>query len=278
MHTRAVEETKRPVTGGAFWLPLGTLWWRELIHFFRQRSRLVGTLAPPLVFWLFIGSGLGSSFRPLSASGGSHYLEYFFPGTVVMVVLFSSAFSMMSVIEDRHAGFLLSVLVAPILRSSLVLGKVLGGTTQALLAGLLFLLLGPLAGFTFGAVQGLGLVAVLFLIAFCLTGLGFLIAWRMDSAQGFHSVLNLVLIPMWVLSGALFPSSGASSWIQWIMKLNPLTYGVAALRRLLYAGNAAVPGDVAPLGLSLQITLAFALVTMVAALLWSGRPSLKDLG
>ncbi|MBI4460502.1 MAG: ABC transporter permease [Acidobacteria bacterium] len=254
-----------------------SLWWRELLRFARQRSRIVGLLAAPLLFWLLIGSGLGASFQPPSATDGTGYLQYFFPGTVVMVVLFASIFSNMSVIEDRHEGFLLSVLVAPIARASLVLGKVLGGTTQAVLPGFLFLLAGPMIGFTLRPLQMVALGGILFLISFSLTSLGFLIAWWMDSVQGFHAVLNLVLLPMWMLSGALFPASGASAWVRWVMALNPLTYGVAALRRVLY-GQGIVPGsDVAPLGLSLEITVLFGLLTVAAALIWSGRASVRQL-
>ncbi|MBI3895067.1 MAG: ABC transporter permease [Acidobacteria bacterium] len=254
-----------------------SLWWRELLRFVRQRSRIVGLLAAPLLFWLLIGSGLGASFQPPSASPGTGYLQYFFPGTVVMVVLFASIFSNMSVIEDRHEGFLLSVLVAPISRASLVLGKVLGGTTQAVLPGFLFLLAGPMVGFVLRPLQVIALGGVLFLIAFGLTSLGFVIAWWMDSAQGFHAVLNLVLLPMWMLSGALFPASGASAWIRWIMDLNPLTYGVAALRRILYEQGPALGNDVAPLGLSLGVTVLFGVLTLAAALIWSGRPSVRQL-
>ncbi len=265
-------------TRSGFWLPLGTLWWRELIRFVRQRSRIVGLVSAPLIFWLFIGSGLGTSFQPASAPSSGGYLQYFFPGTMVMIVLFSSLFSTMSVIEDRREGFLLSVLVAPISRASLVLGKVLGGTTQAVLPGLLFLLLAPAAGFTLHPLQCVWLAGILFWIGFALTSLGFLIAWRMDSVQGFHAVLNLVMIPMWLLSGALFPASGASGWIQWVMKLNPLTYGVAALRHTLAGEALRGGGDVPPLASSLEITALFGLLTIVAALVWAGRPSVKHLG
>jgi ABC-2 type transport system permease protein len=234
------------------------------------------------VFWLFLGAGLGSSFQPASgpagSSAGGSYLQYFFPGSVVMVVLFTSVFATMSVIEDRHEGFLLSVLVAPISRASLVLGKVLGGTTQALLPGFLFVLLGPAAGFALHPLQVVRLVGILFLISFSLTSLGFLIAWRMDSVQGFHGVLNLVLIPMWLLSGALFPASGASFWVQWLMKVNPLTYEVSAFRRALYAQAVGVGSDVAPMGVSLEVTLLFGALAAAAALIWAGRPAEKPLG
>ncbi|MBI4460142.1 MAG: ABC transporter permease [Acidobacteria bacterium] len=250
---------------------------RDLLRFIRQRSRIAGLLAAPLLFWLLIGSGLGASFQPPSAPPGTGYLQYFFPGTVVMVVLFASIFSNMSVIEDRQEGFLLSVLVAPIARASLVLGKVLGGTTQSVLPGFLFLLAGPMAGFALHPLQVIALGGILFLIAFGLTSLGFLIAWWMDSTQGFHAVLNLVLLPMWMLSGALFPASGASGWVRRVMELNPLTYGVAALRRVLYGQSMAAGSDVAPLGVSLSVTVLFGLLTVAAALLFSGRPSVKHL-
>ncbi len=266
----------------SFWLPMLSLCSRELVRFSRQRSRVVGMVATPLLFWIFIGSGLGSSFHPPSASAdsaaGAGYLQYFFPGTIIMIVLFTSVLANMSVIEDRREGFLLSVLVAPIYRLSLVLGKVLGGTIQSVVPGILFLLIGPAVGFHLHALQLLYLSGLLFLVSFCLTCMGFFIAWQMDSAAGFHAVLNLVLIPMWLLSGSLFPASGASVWIQWTMRLNPLTYGLDALRRLLY-WDAAVPDfGVAPLGLSLAVTVLFGIVTLVAALVWTGRPTTKNLG
>jgi len=116
-------------------LPAFTLWWRELVRFYRQRSRVVGVIASPVVFWLVIGSGFGSSFRAGGSPGQQHYLDYFYPGALIMIVLFTSIFTMMSVIEDRKEGFLLSVLVAPVPRSAIVLGKVLGGTTLATAQG-----------------------------------------------------------------------------------------------------------------------------------------------
>src|SRR6476659_10050050 len=126
-------------------LPAFTLWWREVVRFYRQRARVVGVIASPVLFWIVIGSGFGKSFS--SGSGTSqHYLDYFYPGALIMIVLFTSIFTMMSVIEDRKEGFLLSVLVAPVSRSAIVLGKVLGGTTLAAIQGLIFLALGPFLG------------------------------------------------------------------------------------------------------------------------------------
>jgi ABC-2 type transport system permease protein len=215
-------------------VPSISLWWREVVRFYRQRSRVVGVIASPLLFWLVIGSGFGTSFRSGNAPGQQHYLDYFYPGALIMIVLFTSIFTMMSVIEDRKEGFLLSVLVAPVPRSAIVLGKVLGGTTLAAAQGLIFLVFAPLVGVSLGISPFLLVVLTVFLVAFALTALGFAIAWPMDSTSAFHAIINLFLIPLWLLSGALFPLSGASGWLKLVMYINPLTYGVEALRTLLY--------------------------------------------
>ena len=222
-----------PVSTGVM-LPAFTLWWREVVRFYRQKSRVVGVIASPLLFWVVIGSGFGSSFRSGDAAGQQHYLDYFYPGALIMIVLFTSIFTMMSVIEDRKEGFLLSVLTAPVPRSAIVLGKVLGGTTLSAIQGLIFLAFAPLIGIHLGLGQLLLVAIVVFLVSFSLTALGFAIAWPMDSNQAFHAIINLFLIPLWLLSGALFPLSGASGWLRILMQANPLTYGVEALRTLLY--------------------------------------------
>src|SRR5438093_5503836 len=195
-------------------LPSFTLWWREIVRFYRQRSRVVVVIASPVLFCVVIGSGFGSSFRSGDAAGQRHYLDYFYPGALIMIVLFTSIFTMMSVIEDRKEGFLLSVLVAPVPRSAIVLGKVLGGTTLATIQGLIFLALGPFLGIHLSFTQFLLVVLTVFLVSFALTALGCAIAWPMDSTQAFHAIINLFLIPLWLLSGALFPLAGASGWIQ----------------------------------------------------------------
>jgi len=234
-------------------LPAFTLWWREIVRFYRQRTRVIGVIASPLVFWLVIGSGFGTSFRSGESAGQQHYLDYFYPGALIMIVLFTSIFTMMSVIEDRKEGFLLSVLVAPVSRSAIVLGKVLGGTTLATVQGLIFLALGPFLGIHLSFTHFLLVVLTVFLVSFALTALGFAIAWPMDSTQAFHAIINLFLIPLWLLSGALFPLAGASGWIRVLMRINPLTYGVEALRSLLYPGTA----EVFPLFSSLATLILF---------------------
>src|SRR6202166_2075644 len=224
-----------PRTKDEILLPAFTLWLREVVRFYRQRARVVGVVASPILFWVAIGSGFGTSFRS-GANGHQNYLEYFYPGALIMIVLFTSIFTMMSVIEDRKEGFLLSVLVAPVSRSAIVLGKVLGGTTLATIQGLIFLVFAPLVGVHIGLGSFALIVVTVFLVSFALTALGFAIAWPMDSTQAFHAIINLFLIPLWLLSGALFPLSGASVWMRALMYANPLTYGVEALRMLMYPG------------------------------------------
>jgi len=233
--TVALSRPTAPASAGLL-LPSFTLWWREIVRFYRQKSRVVGVLASPLVFWIVLGSGFGNSFRSTGGANQQHYLDYLYPGTLILIVLFTSIFAMMSLIEDRKEGFLLSVMVAPVPRSAIVLGKVLGGTTLAAMQGMIFLVFAPFAGVHLNLLQVLLVVAVVFLVSFALTALGFAIAWPMDSTSAFHGIINLFLIPLWLLSGALFRPSGASGWIRALMYMNPLTYGVEALRDLLYPG------------------------------------------
>jgi len=252
-------------------LPAFTLWWREIVRFYRQTSRVIGVLASPLVFWLVIGSGFGSSFRSGGGPGQQHYLDYFYPGALIMIVLFTSIFTMMSVIEDRKEGFLLSVLVAPVPRTAIVLGKVMGGTTLSAIQGMIFLIFAPFAGIHLDPVQILLVFVVVFLVSFALTALGFAIAWPMDSSQAFHGIVNLFLIPLWLVSGALFPLTGASKWLQVIMRLNPLTYGVEALRSLLYPGMTTL----FPLSSAMATLLLFSLVMFGLAFLMANRRSTR---
>lgn len=261
-----------------YWLPVVSLWWRELIRFYRQRSRVIGILGSPIVFWLLIGSGFGASFRQSGVTGGRGYLEYFFPGTLSLIILFTSIFTMMSVIEDRREGFLLSVLVSPIPRSGLVLGKILGGSTLSLLQGVICLALAPLLGIRLGLAALLMLILVLFLISFGLTSLGFLIAWRLDSTSGFHALVNLFLIPMWLLSGALFPISGASTWVGLLMRANPLTYSMSALRQALYWHSPLAHAEPFRLSTALAVSVVFGAVMFALATMLASRASAKGQG
>ena len=250
---------------GIFLLPVMTIWQREIIRFLRQRSRLVSALAQPLVFWLLLGGGLNASFRPAGIPDGISYMEYFYPGIIALVLLFTAIFATISIVQDRREGFLQGVLVAPVSRWGIVLGQAAGGTTLALLQATLFLLLSPTIGISPSVFSVLSTIGVMFLLSFGLTNLGLMIAWRMDSTQGFHAIMNLILIPVWLLSGAFFPASGVPLLLAWPMKLNPLTYGVAALRRCLYLSTPTVAGEIPQLTLSLLVTSLFCLVTYLGA-------------
>ncbi len=256
-------------------IPAASLWRREVIRFLRQRSRVVGAFATPLVFWLLLGSGMRNSFTAPGTNGSSNYLTYSFPGMMVLIVMFTAIFSTISIIEDRREGFMQSVLVAPVRRSSIVLGKVLGSTTLAVVQALVFMLLAPLANVPLSLQAFLASSAVLIIISLGLSALGVLVAWPMESTQGFHAVMNLFLMPMWMISGAMFPLSGASHWLAWIMRLNPLTYGVSALRYTMtmgMSGTESASSADPSLGISLGVSVAFAAVMFA----WSSHVVTKN--
>ncbi len=255
---------------------IGTLCQRELVRFFRQKNRVFGALGQPIIFWLLFGAGLGSA----KVEDNSLDYAHFFPGTLVMILLFTAIFATISIIEDRREGFLQGVLVAPVPRWSVVMGKVLGGAAIAMLQGIVFLFLGWISGalgwYQVLSTTPLGLVAAILLmlvISIALTALGFLIAWRMDSTQGFHAIMSVFLLPMWLLSGAFFPMD-VGGWLGWIIRLNPLTYGVAGLRHYLQNTNVA---GLPSLPLCWIVSLAFAGVTFAAAWSIAGTRSTGDL-
>lgn len=267
---------QRSATPG-LWLPMYTLAHRELTRFLRQRTRIVGALGQPIIFWVLFGAGLrGTAQGP----GQMSYQEYFFPGVAVMILMFTAIYSTISIIEDRREGFLQGVLVAPIARISLVLGKVFGGTILAVLQAVVFLLVGPalsLVGLSPELHTGLtwqnapAVIAFLTLVGFSLTALGYVIAWPMDSTHGFHAIMSIFLMPMWLLSGSFFPP-GESGWLSWVIRLNPLTYGVAGLRRIMTADPAAVEA-LPPWWLCISITILAAVAYIGAAVWVTGRRS-----
>jgi ABC-2 type transport system permease protein len=226
----------------------------------------MGALATPLVFWLLIGGGIGTSFQPAAIEGEAiNFLEYFYPGIIALILLFTAIFSTISVIEDRREGFLQGVMVAPVPRFSIALGKLMGGATLALIQGGIFLLLLPLTGLSPSIPAILLAIAVMVILAFALTGLGFLIAWRMDSTQGFHAIMTMFLIPMWMLSGAFFPPSGAHPVIQFAMMINPMSYGVDLLRAAFYSQSESINLTVYPVWASLLALISFAAIMLLAA-------------
>ncbi len=271
-------EPAPPMSGaGAALFAAGSLALRELRRFFRQRTRIIGALGQPVLFWILFGAGLAGSFRMPGAAASAGYASYFLPGVAVMILLFTAIFSTISIIEDRREGFLQSVLVAPVSRMSIVLGKVLGGTILAFGQGLLFLLLAPTIGVRLTVTGFFLSLVIMLVVAFALTALGFCIAWRMSSTQGFHAIMNLFLMPMWFLSGALFPASGAMGGLGWVMRLNPLTYGLAALRRAMYWHDLPASTTMPPLWLSLGVTVGFAIVMIALASAIARKTTAGDL-
>ena len=250
---------------GEIFLQAATLWYREIVRFIRQPIRVMSAIATPLVFWLLLGAGLQASFKPSGMPAGIDFVQYFYPGVIVLMLLFTAIFATASTVDDRREGFLQGVLVAPISRPTIVLGQALGCTTLSLMQGVVFLLMAPLAGIGLGLGAIVVSLAMMGLIAFAMTSIGLAMAWKTESTQGFHAFMNMLLLPIWMLSGAIFPVAGAPAWFQWTTRLNPLTYGVDALRQGLYFADPASSGATLPMASSVAIAFAFAALMFILA-------------
>lgn len=212
---------------------IGVLWKRDLKRFVRQRSRLVGALAQPLLFWLMIGGGMASTFS-LTTADNLGYMEYFFPGILLMMVLFASIFGTITVIEDRNEGFLQSVLVGPGSRASIVIGKSLGVASVGLVQAALFLVFLPWSGVDIGGIDWFALTGIMVVSALGLAAFGFALAWWINSSTGYHAIMSIVLLPAWVLSGAMFPVPADGGVLTAIMRYNPMTYMTNGVRHAFY--------------------------------------------
>jgi ABC-2 type transport system permease protein len=230
------------------------IWYRDVIRYWRDRTRLVASLAQPLLFLVVFGVGLSSSLGSVGggrggsaafSAGGSSlsYIQYIYPGVVGMAVLFTAMFSSMSIVWDREFGFLKEILVAPIDRSAVAIGKALGGATQAMAQGLIMLAVGPIIGVHLTVLTVLEVIPILFLIAFTLTAFGVAIAARMRSMQGFQVIMNFLLMPIFFLSGSLFPLVGLPAWMAVLTRIDPVAYGIAPLRTAVLSTSGA-PGAV----------------------------------
>lgn len=213
---------------------------RELLRFLRQPTRIGAAIGTPIILWVFMASGFSGSMSGATAAsfvegsgglgGGAPYSLYLLPGMMTLVAMFTAIFSSLSIIEDRHEGWLQSVLVSPTPRWSIAAGKILGGSTIAFLQAVVLLLALPFLGGRFGLE---GIVEVAFALGMtcvAMTGVGVAFAWVSESTQGFHAVMNLVLMPLWMLSGAFFSTESATGWLRVLMYLNPLTWATSAIR------------------------------------------------
>lgn len=219
------------------------IWYRDVLRFWRDRSRLLASFAQPILYLVIFGTGLSSALSGGgafggAASGGFSYTQFIYPGIIGMTVLFGSIFSAMSIVWDREFGFLKEVLVAPIDRSAVAIGKSLGGATQAMVQGLILLILAPLVGVKLTPGGVALLVPVIFVLAFALSALGVAIASRMRSMQGFQVVMNFLMMPIFFLSGALFPlGSSLPDWMKALTIIDPAAYGIDPLRRIVLEGS-----------------------------------------
>ncbi|SRR5579885_711172 len=243
------------------------IWLREVKLFLREPTRLIGMVSQPLLYLLIVGQGIASGLTLNEAPGGVGYLLFIYPGIIGMSVLFTSMFSAISIIWDREFGFLKEVLVSPAPRWAVALGKVFGGSTVAMLQAVILIVLAPFVGLVPSPLTVLELLLLCFLISCAITGLGVAIAARMRSMQGFQMVMNFLVMPMYFLSGAMFPVATAPTWMQWLMRVDPLTYGVAALRGVVWSGvgiGAGAAELAPPLNVAILGAVAVVLVAVAA--------------
>ncbi|RLC76131.1 MAG: ABC transporter [Chloroflexi bacterium] len=217
------------------------IWYREVLRYWRDKLRIIGSLARPFFFLVVFGGGLSHSMSgtmrmlPGGVMAPSlDFVKFLFPGIIGMTILFTSVMSGVSIIWDREFGFLKEILVAPIGRTAVALGKTLGGSTVAMIQGSIMLLFAPFIGIELSLGLLLRLWPLMFITSIALTSLGVLIAARMHSMEGFHMIVNFLLMPMFFLSGAFFPLRDLPSWMDILVKLNPLTYAIDALRQSIF--------------------------------------------
>jgi ABC-2 type transport system permease protein len=209
------------------------VWKRELIRFSRSRARIVTSLAQPVLYLFVLGSGIGS-LAATGATRGFDFRTFMFPGVIALTVLFTSIFSAVSIVWDREFGFLREMLVAPVRRGALVSGKCIGGASVATVQGALMLFLAPAVGVPLSPVLLIELLALMALTAFVLTSLGIVIASRMQQVESFQFVMQLLVLPMFFLSGAVFPLNRLPKWLAVATKIDPLTYLVNPMRHVVF--------------------------------------------
>ena len=261
------------------------IWYRDILRYWRDRWRLVASLAQPLLFLVVFGSGLSSSLGGGSLFGsraGLSYIQFMYPGIIGMSILFTAIFGAMSIVWDREFGFLKEVLVAPIDRWAVAIGKSLGGATQAMIQGLILLVLAPFVGVKLGLLTIIAIIPLAFVLAFALSAFGVMLASMMKSMQGFQVVMNFLMMPMFFLSGALFPLANLPGWMTVLTRADPASYGIDPLRRVVLSDSGlpsaaidrlglTINGQVLPIPLEAGIMLAFGAVMLGVAVVMFQR-------
>ena len=252
-----------------------TIWLREAKTFWREKARIVAMIGQPLLYLLILGNGITAGMR-LNRAGAVGYIQFLYPGVIAMSILFTSIFSALSIIWDREFGFLKEVLVAPVPRWAVAMGKAFGGATVAMVQAIIMVAMAPLVGISLSIVIIAKLLVLAFLMSFAVTSLGIVIASRMASMQSFQMVMNFLIMPIYFLSGAMFPMTSAPTWLKSLMALDPLTYGVDAIRNVVFSNTTIENGgivssliDVARQGGLVRFDLGFdvALMALVAVAL-----------
>ena len=249
-----------------------TIWYRDILRFWHDKMRMIGSITFPLLFLFVFGSGLSARMGVLGP--GIDFTQFIFPGIIGMTVLMSSFMAGVSVVWDREFGFLKEVLVAPISRASVAVGKTLGAATVALLQGMLILLFAPLIGISLSAWTVLALVPLMLLLAASLGSLGILLATRIRSMEAFQAVMQMLMFPMVFLSGAFFPLQGLPAWMNILVKINPATYGIAPIRQVILGAAPGASYSINLLGHTMSlwdniIVLAAFGIIMVVLAMWS---------
>ena len=251
---------------------LYTIWYRDLLRFWRDKIRIVGALTFPLLFLVVFGSGLSGTMSMLAP--GVNFSKFVFPGIIGMTVLMTSFTAGISVVWDREFGFLKEVLVAPISRVAVAAGKTLGGATVALIQGIMILLFAPIFGVALSPAILLKLLPVMFLVASALSAMGVLLASRIKSIEAHQAVMQFLMFPMIFLSGVFFPVNNLPSWMNVLVKVNPATYGVDPIRQLVLGPqpttslSLTVLGHTMSIADDLMVVAAFGVVMAVLAM-WS---------
>ena len=210
-----------------------TIWviaYRELLRFVQDRPRMFSSFSMPIIFLIIFGAGFGRLIGQMMP--GVDYIQFMYPGILAMTVLMTSVMSGVSIVWDREFGFLKEVLVSPLSRSGVLAGKAVGAATIAIIQGAIMLVLAPIVNVPINLGTVLALLPLLLILSLALSGLGLLIGARMRSQQGFQIVMQLVIFPMMFLSGIFFPVSGVATWLEVLSKLNPVTYGIDAIRQV----------------------------------------------
>ena len=249
-----------------------TIWYRDILRFWHDKLRMIGSITLPLLFLVVFGSGLSSRMGFLGP--GIDFTKFIFPGIIGMTVLMSSFMAGVSVVWDREFGFLKEVLVAPISRFSVAVGKALGAATVAMLQGIVILLFAPLIGISFSALTVLALLPLMFLLAASMGSLGILLATRIRSMEAFQAVMQMLMFPMVFLSGVFFPVEELPVWMGVLVKINPATYGIAPLRQVVLGKSLDSSFSISVLGHTMSIwdnvaVLAVFGVTMISLAVWS---------